>query len=107
MLKVIHTSSDQVIAQRISGDFKQAVYEIGTEPLMHGDIAILVLSQAALADQTLQATLIKALDLSLHIIPVMVQPIELPSLIDHLDVVDFSGSYDFAVLRQQVDVELS
>ena len=107
MLKVINTAGDQSVAQRIIGDFQQAGYEVGTDALAHGDIAILVLSQAALADQTVQAALVKALDLSLHIIPVMTQAVELPKLIDHLDVIDFSGGYDFDVLRQQVDVELS
>ncbi|MEO8397148.1 MAG: hypothetical protein ABI700_29405 [Chloroflexota bacterium] len=107
MLKVINTSGDQAVAQQIIGDFKQAGYEVSSEPLVHGDIAILLLSQAAVADSTLQATLIKALDLSLHIVPVMTQAVDLPDLINHLDVIDFSGGYDFAVLRQQVDLELS
>ena len=58
-----------------------------------------MLSPAALAIKALQAALIKALDLSLHIVPVMAQPVKLPKLIDHLDVVDFSDGYDFAALR--------
>ena len=107
MLKVINTSSDQAVAQRILTDFRQTGYEISSEPLVHGDIAILLLSQTAIADQTLQAALIKALDLSLHIVPVMIQAVELPELINHLDVIDFSSGYDFAVLRQQVDLERS
>ena len=107
MLKVVNTAGDQSVAQRITGDLQQAGYEVGTEALAHGDIAIFVLSQAALADQTLQTALIKALDLGLHIIPVMTQAVALPKLIDHLDVIDFSDGYDFDVLRQQIDVELS
>jgi len=107
MLKVIYSASDQAVAERITGDFKQAGYEVGTGDLVHGDITILVLSPAATANTIEQASLIKALDLSLHIVPVMTQAVELPDLINHLDVVDFSSGYDFDTLRQQVDLELS
>ncbi|MBI1259301.1 MAG: hypothetical protein GC204_17690 [Chloroflexi bacterium] len=107
MLKVINTAGDQAVAQRISSDFQQAGYEVSSDALVHGDIAIFVLSQVALADQTVQATLVKALDLGLHIVPVLTQAVALPKLIDHLDVIDFSDGYAFDVLRQQVDVELS
>ncbi len=107
MLKIINSSSDQATAARLAADFKGAGYEIGKGDLAHGDLALLLLSQAALADPAVQERMIQALDLSLHIVPVMTQRVTLPKLIDHLDVVDFSDGYDFAVLRQQVDLELS
>ncbi len=107
MLKLISSSSDQAVAQRILEDFQAAGYAISSEAPVHGDVAILMLSSAALADAALQAALVKALDLSLHIVPVMTQRVKLPKLIDHLDVVDFSDGYDFDVLRKQVDFELS
>ncbi len=107
MIKVLYSSSDQVVGQRLVEDFRKAGYEVSLEPPLHGDVLVMVLSQAAMDDAALQAALIKALDLSLHIVPVMSQPIQLPKLIDHLDVVNFSDSYDFAVLRKQVDLELS
>ncbi len=111
MLKIINSSSDQATAERIAADFRQAGYEVSAAPLtgdlVHGDLAILILSQAALVDTTIQERMIQALDLSLHIVPVMTQRVALPRLIDHLDVVDFSDGYDFALLRKQVDLELS
>ncbi|MEP7293695.1 MAG: hypothetical protein ABI835_18045 [Chloroflexota bacterium] len=107
MLKIIHTASDQALATRIVSDFRQGAYEIGDNAVDHGDTAILVLSPAALNDMALQAELIRALDLSVHLVPVMAQIVQLPKLIDHLDVVDFSTGYDFPLLRRQVDVELA
>lgn len=107
MLKIISTAADAALAQRILADFQAAGYPISTEAPAHGDTAILVLSQAALNDAGLHAAMTQALDLSVHIVPVMAQPAALPKMIDHLDVVDFSSDYDFALLRQQVDRELA
>lgn len=107
MLKIISTAADAALAQRILGDFQAAGYPVSTEAPAHGDTAILVLSKAALNDAGLHAALTQALDLSIHIVPVTAQPVALPKMIDHLDVVDFSSDYDFALLRQQVDRELA
>ena len=104
MLKVIYTPADQMLAQRITADLRAAGYEVGEGDPARGDVMVVALSPAALADDALQATVIRALDLSLHIIPVMTQPVKLPKLIDHLDVVNFGDGYDFAVLRQQLDL---
>ncbi len=107
MLKMINAASDQPLAERILSDFRQAGYETGTGAVAHGDTAVLVLSPQALADAAQQAELIRALDLSVHLVPVMVKPVPLPKWIDHLEVVDFSESYDFPLLRAQVDAELA
>lgn len=107
MLKIISTAADAALAQRIFTDFQGAGYPVSGEAPAHGDTAILVLSQGALNDAGLHAALTQALDLSIHIVPVMTQPVALPKMIDHLDVVDFSSDYDFALLRQQVDRELA
>ncbi len=111
MLKVLYTASDAAMAERIIGDLQRAGYEVSGASLTsrpaRGDVAIFLLSPAGQADQALQAALTSALDLSLHIIPVRVQPVVLPHYIDHLDVVDFGADYDFAALKAQVDYELS
>ena len=107
MLKIINSAGDQALATRILNDFRQAGYEIGENAVDHGDTAVLLLSPAALADSAQQEELIRALDLSVHLVPVLAKPIQLPKLIDHLDVVDFSADYDFPVLRAQVDAELA
>ena len=107
MLKLISSSSDQAVAQRILEDFRRRATRSAAKPRCMVTWRILLLSSAALADAALQAALVKALDLSLHIVPVMTQRVTLPKLIDHLDVVDFSDGYDFDVLRKQVDFEMS
>lgn len=107
MLKIISTTADAALAERITNDFQGAGYAISTGAPAHGDTAVLVLSSAALNDAALQAAIERALDLSVHLVPVMVQAVQVPKLIDHLDVVDFSSDYDFPLLREQVERELT
>lgn len=110
MLKILNTASDQALAARMGEDLRKAGYEAsaaGTAAPGRGDAVIFVLSPAGQADSALQDALVAALDHSLHIVPVMAQPVAVPHFIDHLDVVDFSGGYDFATLKAQVDHELS
>lgn len=107
MLKLLYTAGDAAVAERISGDFRQAGYEIASGAPQRGDVVIFLLSPAGQADTALQTALVSALDLSLRIVPVRVQPVVLPHYIDHLDVVDFGAAYDFPVLKAQVDYELA
>ncbi|MCC6804909.1 MAG: toll/interleukin-1 receptor domain-containing protein [Anaerolineae bacterium] len=107
MLRMIYTADDRALAERIATDLRAAGYEVGEGAPARGDLIVIALSPAALNDDALQAKLVTALDLNLHVIPVMTQPVRLPKLIDHLDVVSFADGYDFAVLRQQVDRALS
>jgi hypothetical protein len=103
MLKVIYAPADQAVAQRIINDLRQAGYEVGEGAPAHGDGVIVLLSE----DPALQSALIRVLDLGLRLVIVMAQPVPVPKLINHLQVVDLADGYDFAVLRQQVDVEMS
>lgn len=107
MLKIIHAAGDQALAARIAADFQGAGYALGAGGVAHGDTAVLILSRAAEQDAGVQAELIRALDLSVHLVPVMAERVQLPRMIDHLDVVDFSGDYDFALLRTQIERELA
>jgi hypothetical protein len=103
MLKVLYAPADQAVAQHIIGDFRQAGYEVGTETPTHGDVVIVLLSD----DPVLEAALNNTLDHSLRLVPVLAHPMPVPKLIDHLEVVDLTDGYDFAVLRQQIDAEMS
>lgn len=107
MLKLLYTADDRALAERIAADFRATGYDVEGGAPARGDVVIVLLSPAALADSALQNGLVGALDLSLHVVPVMAHPVALPKLIDHLDVVNFGDGYDFAVLRQQVDVATS
>lgn len=103
MLKLITSSSDTKVAQRIREDFTAAGYPIDDGTPVRGDVVLLLASTTAFADKEFMDRLDQALDLSLHIIPVASSPVTLPDLIGHLEVLDFSGGYDFAALKARVD----
>ncbi len=103
MLKIITSSSDTHVAQRIREDFAAAGYPISDGTPVRGDVVLLLVSATAFADKEFMDRLDQALDLSLHIIPVASAPVTLPDLIGHLEVVDLSGGYDFDVLKARVD----
>lgn len=107
MLKVIYTADDRALAERVETDLKAAGYTVGEGIPARGDVIVIALSSAALADDVLQAKLVAALDLNLHVVPVMVEPVKLPKLIDHLDVVSFADGYDIGVLRKQIELAQS
>lgn len=107
MLRMIYAAEDRALAERIEADLRAAGYEVGEGSPLRGDVVVIALSPAALKDDALQAKLVAALDLNLHVVPVMTQTVKLPKLINHLDVVSFADGYDFAVLRKQVDQALS
>ncbi len=103
MLKIITTSSDTTVAQRIHEDFAAAGYQIDEGSPVRGDVVLLLVSPTAFADKEFMDRLDQALDLSSHIIPVASTPMTLPDLIGHLEVVDFSGGYDFEALKARAD----
>jgi hypothetical protein len=108
MLKVIYTSTDAALAERILADLRGAGYEVGDSTVRtRQDVLIVVLSPEANADTNVQNAIVAALDNSQHIIPVFAAPTALPKLIDHLDGLDFSAAYDLDALRAKVDEALS
>lgn len=111
MLKIIYSPSDAALSERIMADLRNAGYPI--EDLRNRDavqnskdVLIAVLSEKANNDATTHNLLIRALDNGQHIIPVLAESTEIPKLINHLPVLDFSSGYDFAALRSQVDALL-
>jgi hypothetical protein len=103
MLQVIFAPEDTELADRIQADLKKAGYEVGAElPRATGHVLIPVLSPAGNANSTVQETIIRALDNSQHIIPVLAKVTPLPKLIEHLSAVNFSEDYDFGLLHRMV-----
>lgn len=112
MLKITYTPKDAALAERMLSDLRGAGYQVediraNGAAQEHEDVLIVVLSPDANDDTNVQNTMIKALDNSQHIIPVLAAPGELPKLIDHLNVLDFSEKYDFETLRARVEVTLA
>jgi hypothetical protein len=65
-------------------------------------VLIVVVSPSANDDETVQAVISRALDEGQRIIPVLAAPTPLPSMIEHLEPVDFSAGYDFDALRTRL-----
>jgi hypothetical protein len=110
MIKIVYVPADRTLAERIVSDLRGAGYPLGgtdTAEATKTGLLIVVLSPQAATDTVTQSALVAALDQSQHIVPVLAGQTEIPKLIDHLNVVDFSANYDFARLRTQVDAALS
>ena len=112
MLKITYTPKDAALAERMLSDLRGAGYPVediranGTAQTRQ-DVLIVVLSPEANADSNVQKTIVTALDNSQHIIPVFAVLTELPKLIDHLEGLDFSASYDFDGLRAKIEETLA
>ncbi len=104
MLHIMYAPEDSALGERLKADFVKAGYEVDGElPHETGHILIPIISKTGNADQGVQATIIRALDNSQHIIPVVVEKAGLPKLIAHLSSADFSDDYDFKLVRKMVD----
>ena len=91
MVKMIYTPADQALAERIQAGIQ--------EP---SNAVIVLMSPLAAADVQVRSELEAALDNNRHIVPVMVQTVPLPHLIEHLEPVDFTQGYDSGALQAQL-----
>ncbi|MDX2138305.1 MAG: hypothetical protein SF123_09435 [Chloroflexota bacterium] len=107
MLTLINSQSDAALAQRIRRDVSAAGYGLTDSARSREDVALLVLSQAALTDAQWQGALNDALDRGQHIVPIQADATPLPKLIDHLTPVDMRAGYTFAPLHAAIDAALS
>lgn len=111
MLKIIYTSNDEALAQRIVSDLRAAGYPVEgagvSSTRSQRDVLIAVLSPEAAADTALRQQLVAALDGGVPVIPVSARAAQIPPEIAHLPVVDYSTGDHFAGLRQAVDAALS
>lgn len=103
VLKLAYAPADAALAARLQSDLR------GEHTLVEGPAAtgyhllVLVLSKAALADQSVVDAMDDALDSSIHLIPVLAEPVALPHLINHLTPADFSnGAYPIQALRDAI-----
>jgi len=104
MLHITYAPEDAALAARLKTDLQQACYEVnGALPREAGHLLIAVLSPTAWGDTIVQNTIIRALDNSQHIIPVLTGNASLPRLIAHLTPIDFSTNEDYARLHAEVE----
>jgi hypothetical protein len=101
-LNLTYAPGDATLAARIQQDLRAAGYTVH-EPAQPNAPLVAVLSPGANTDQAVQNRIIQALDQHQHIIPVFAQTVPLPKLIDHLQPLDFSSSYNFPALTARLD----
>lgn len=103
MITVISAPGDNDLSARIQQDLQTAGYIIGDKiEAGTGNLLVLVLSPEGSTDPGVNQAMIEALDNNQHILPVLAKPTQMPKLIDHLTVLDFSQQYDAEALRTYV-----
>ena len=104
MISISSAPEDAALATRLKTDLTQAGYTLSDEmPRESNHIWVAVLSPTAWMNVSLQGDVIRALDNSQHVIPVLTNSAALPKFIAHLMPVDFSASYNLDVLKREVD----
>ncbi|MEO8610005.1 MAG: hypothetical protein ABI690_19080 [Chloroflexota bacterium] len=104
MIHISAAPEDAALANRLKTDLQQAGFTVSDDaPRAAGDVLIAVVSPTAWMNVSLQGDVIRALDSSRHVIPVLTGAAKLPKLIVHLTSIDFSTSYPFDKLKTEVD----
>jgi hypothetical protein len=104
MLHIISAPEDAALVNRLKSDLQAAGYPVnGDLPRGSEHLLIVVLSPAAWSNANVQATTIRALDNSQHIIAVLAGSASLPKLIAHISALDFTADYPIEALKALVD----
>jgi hypothetical protein len=104
MLHIAYAPEDAALANRLKVDLENAGHKVNGElPRESGHLLVAVLSPTAWSNTAVQGAVIRALDSSQHIVPVLTGNATLPKLIEHLTPVNFSNGEDFARLYEEVD----
>ena len=104
MIHITAAPEDAALATRLKTNLVEAGYTVSDEPPRElNDILVVVLSPTAWVNVGVQGDVIRALDKSQHIVPVLTGGAKLPKLIDHLTPIDFSTGYPFDTLKREVD----
>jgi hypothetical protein len=110
LISISYAASDAALGTQIRDDLAtKGGYTVadGAQPGADS-MAVVVLSPAAWDDRALKDNLYAALDNGQWVIPVIARPMDIPKLINHLEVVDATGGYDFAALDRRIkDIQAS
>lgn len=107
-ITIINTQGNSKITDRIHTDLQDAGHntfdkiQAGRKALM-----ILILSAESVKSETITTSMVQALENRQHIIPVVIEDVTLPHLIDHMPIVDFRSAYNAKALLEQVALRSS
>ena len=103
VLKFAYSPADAALAARLQSDLRSGHTLVEGTTATGYQLLVLVLSNAGLSDAAVVDAMDDALDSSIHLIPVLAEPVALPRLINHLTPADFSnGAYPIQDLRDAI-----
>lgn len=103
MLTIICAPENRLLADRIRREL-EAKKHLFLPALQPGADNILIVLLSSHKDVAVDSTIIEALDNGQHIIPVLVENAPLPKLIDHLQPVNFAGTYNLSELERRIQL---
>lgn len=101
MLTIICALENRPLANRIEQDLEAKKYQF-SPALQPGAANMLIVILSSSKDSAVAATILDALDNGQHIIPVLAENTSMPKLIDHLQPVNFIGSYNLTELERRI-----
>jgi hypothetical protein len=104
VIGLVHIEPDSGIAEQVRGDLKAAKYAVidGVQPGTKA-LFVVVLSPQAVADRGVQQAIVDSLENNQQIIPVLAASVRLPRLIDHLQPLDYSETYEPNLLLMRIE----
>jgi hypothetical protein len=101
MVYILHTPASTATADRLRTDLQTAGYTVeSTQSTDRTQAVIALLDSQGETDSAFNQGLLRALDSSQHLLPVLVEDAPLPKIIEHLGALDFSDVYDAAAVQQ-------
>jgi hypothetical protein len=101
MVYILHTPAQQSTAERLRADLQHAGYPVEATPSTDRTQAVVaLLGGQSETDASFTQGLLRALDSSQHLLPVLIEDVPLPRVIEHLGALDFSEQYDAGAVVQ-------
>jgi len=101
MVYILHTPAASATADRLRADLQSAGHAIeSTQSTTRTQVVIALLGANSESDPSFMQGLLRALDSSQHLLPVLVEDVPLPKVIEHLGALDFTDGYDPKAIQQ-------
>lgn len=101
MVYILHTPAARATADRLRADLQSAGQAIDSaQSTTRTQVVIALLEANSETDPSFMQGLLRALDSSQHLLPVLVEDAPLPKVIEHLGALDFTDGYDPKAIQQ-------